>query len=158
MLPSAVRRHLDVPYFFVGSETTGWTADRVHERAEELCLALTRSLAAVAADERLGKGGNADLTDRPATKGEEITAALRAYRDFPGSSQLNGLRNAVVSTRLWRHIEALEKWRARKRPSHGGRSIEYEIACVLGEIGRSADDYHYQPASYDFLEQRRAAE
>jgi len=53
----------------------------------------------------------------------------------------------VGDTRLYRKIEELDRWLKRKRPSPGGRSIKYEIACVLGDIGRCAADYAHKPAT-----------
>ena len=80
-------------------------------------------------------------------RSEQIETALRAYREYRSPSELQALRVVVSGTRLHYDLEKLERWLKRKRPSPGGRSIEYEIVSVLGDIGRGAQDYAHEPAT-----------
>ncbi len=157
MLPKAVRDHFTLPFLYIGNSAYDWLPERLQEEAATLCSALEAGLKAVHNDESLAKGGSADLSDRPATRGEEVRAALDAYREYPGSHELSRLRQAASGTSLHRYIDRLDKWLARKRPSSPDRPIEYEIASVLGDIARHVDDLHHEPSSYEFNEQRRAA-
>lgn len=150
MLPKAVLRHFEFPFLFIGDSAYRWTPVELEKRARDLADAINVGLERVAADGSLAKDGDADLSDRLPTKGEEIKTALKAYREYPGPSELSILRSALYGTSLHRFMERLDKWLARKRPSPGGRSIEYEIALVLGDIARRADDYHHEEASYRF--------
>ncbi len=157
MLPAAVLRHFDLPFLFIGDDAYDWDADRLEEEAARLCAALDTGLAAAHADPGLARGGAADLSDRPPTRGEEIAAALHAYRDDPCGARLSDLRHACSSPGPQRLIDRLDKWLARKRPSSPDRPIAYEIASVLGDIRRDAEDFHHEPASHRFTELRRAA-
>lgn len=157
MLPRVIRAHFNLPSLFIGNAAENWPPERIQEETARLCDALEAGLAAAHADPTLVKGGSADLSDRPATKGEELGAALEAYRENPGSSELSHLRQVASGTTVDRNMERLDMWLARKRPSSKDRSIEYEIASVLGDIARHVDECHAEPASYDFSERRRAA-
>lgn len=156
MLPRAIRRHFALPPFFIGNAAYDWPPERLREETERLCDALEAGLAATHADPTLSRKGLADLSDRPATKGEELREALEAYREYRGRAELNRLRQVASSTSLYRYIDRLDYWLARKRPSSKERPIEYEIVSVLGDIGRRINDYHSEPASYDFAERHRA--
>jgi hypothetical protein len=157
MLPKAVRDHFTLPFLYIGNSAYDWSSERLQEEATTLCSALEAGLQAVHDDEALRKGGSANLDDRPATRGEEVRAALDAYREYPGSSELSRLRQAASASSLHRYVDRLDKWLARKRPSSPDRSIGYEIASVLGDISSRVDDLHHEPSSYEFHEQRRAA-
>jgi hypothetical protein len=156
MLPKAVLRHFDLPFLYVGADPYRWGEDRLREKTTELVGALEIGLAAAFADPELGPDGAADWSDRPPTRGEEIKAALACYREDRDVRSLADLRQACAPTRLSRHVERLDKWLARKRPSSPHRSIEYEIADALGDIGRAAGDFHHEPASYRYTERVRA--
>jgi hypothetical protein len=157
MLPAAVKRHFNLPFLFIGDSAYRWDQPRLLEEATKLCAAIEAGLAAVHADPSLKRDGDADLKDRPPTRGEEIAAALEAYQAYPGSSQLSDLRLACSVGGLHRYIDQLDKWLARKRPSSPDRSIAYEIASVLGDLRRRACDYHHEPASYRFTDARTRA-
>ena len=154
MLPAVIKAHFQLPFLFIGDSAEHWSATRRAEKIAELTTALTAGLESLEIDPSLKRGGGADFSDRPASKGEEIAGALQAYRDSPGSSELSELRQATYGTSLRRYVEQLDKWLVRKRPSPGGPSIEYEIALALGEIGRRASDWHHEPASYRFRNQK----
>ena len=156
MLPKAVKRHFDLPFLYIGNSAYDWSPERLAEEAARLCDALGAGLDAVAADPALRRDGDADLSDRPPTRGEEIAATLAAYRDEPGASALSDLRLACSVAGMHFCMEQLDKWLARKRPSSPDRPIAYEIASVLGDIGRRAGDYHHEPASYRFAERAAA--
>lgn len=147
MLPDAVRKHFQLPFLFVGATPYDWEEQRLRDRTMELRKALVDGIAAVRSDPGLNSGLAINKSDRPRTKAEQIESALRAYREFRGGAELQALRIAVSGTRLDHKIAQLERWLKRKRPSPGGRSIEYEIACVLGDIGRYASDYAHEPAT-----------
>ena len=151
MLPAAVRSHFALPFLFVGAAPYDWSEARLHERTVELREALANGIAKVRSDPALSGGNGVKAADRPRTRSEQIESALKAYRQWPGSTELQALRTAVSGTRLYRKVEELERWLKRKRPSPGGWSIQYEIASVLGDIGRYAGDYAHEPAS-DFEE------
>lgn len=156
MLPQAVRRHFNLPPLYLGNAPHHWSSERLVEKTQELCDALEAGLASAHVDPALQRAGNADLSDRPATRGEEIAEALDAYRRNGGSAELSTLRQACYGTRLTSHIEKLDRWLNRKRPSSPDRSIAYEIACVLGDIGREASDLHHEPASWRYAEMSAA--
>ena len=150
MLPSAVLRHFRFPMLFIGDAAYSWSPARLRENAEALCVAIGDGLDRVEADISLKKGGEADLSDRPRTKGEEIRAAVRAFQERRGDTELAQLRTAVQSTNLIGRFEKLEHWLGRKRPSSPHRSIEYEIIAAVADIGRRADDFHHLRASFAF--------
>lgn len=154
MLPAAVKRHFKLPVLFIGDNAYRWDAERLAEESAGLCDALKAGLAAVDADPSLKREGNADLSDRPPTRGEEIAAALQAYQADRSNSHLSDLRIACSVQGLHHYIDQLDKWLARKRPSSPDRPIAYEIASVLGDIRRRAGDYHHEPASYRFTDAR----
>ncbi len=154
MLPKAVRSHFSLPFLFIGDAAYSWSDARLAEKTSELCTAIEAGLAAAFADNSLKRHGGADLSDRPATKGEELRVALTAYRENRGTAELSNLRQVCYGTRLHSRMDQLNKWLARKRPSSPDRPIEYEIASVLGDIGRHVDDYHCEPASYAFASGR----
>jgi hypothetical protein len=157
MLPRAIRAHFNLPSLLIGNAAYDWPPDRLRVETASLCDALEAGLAAAHADPTLAKGGSADLSDRPATKGEELGAALEAYREQRGSSELSDLRQVASGTTAARYMDRLDTWLARKRPSSKDRSIEYEIVSVLGDIARRVDECHAEPASYGFNERRREA-
>lgn len=150
MLPSAVLRHFQFPMLFIGDAAYSWSPERLREKAKALCTAIVDGLDRVEADHSLNKGGEADLSDRPRTKGEELRAAVRAFQDRRSATELAQLRTAVQSTDLIRRFEKLEHWLGRKRPSSPHRSVEYEVISAAADIGRRADDYHHLPASFAF--------
>lgn len=147
MLPSAVRSHFELPYL-------GWISDSspelVDQRSSKFSRALEAGLEAAMSDNTLRKGGGADMSDRPATKAEEIEAALKEYEFSRGRRELQKLQQAVAGTQLSRRVDRLEYWLGRKRPSPGGRPIANEIASVLWDVRHHACDYHHMPASYGF--------
>jgi hypothetical protein len=147
MLPEAVRKHFHLPFLFVGAGPYDWDQHRLRDRTIELRKALADGIAAVRSDPGLNSGSAVSKSDRPRTRAEQIETALRAYRERRGEAELQALRVAVSGTRLDYKFAQLERWLKRKRPSPGGRSIEYEIACVLGDIGRYASDYAHEPAT-----------
>lgn len=153
MLPKAVHNHFKLPYLFIGNDAYSWSVERLQEEASELCEAINTGLDKVENDANLTKDGGADLSDRPATKGEEIYAAVSSYIDSRGSTELSNLRTAI-SGAMYHKMQQLDHWLGRKRPSHGGRPIETEITSILWDIRRNADDFHHEPASYDFDRQR----
>lgn len=154
MLPKAVRVHFNLPYLFIGNNADSWSDERLQEEANELCQAINLGLDNVESDASLKKDGGADLSDRPATKGEEIYTAVSAYIDSRGPSELQTLRMAISGTTMHYRMTKLDKWLGRKRPSPGRRSIEAEIISVLFDIRRYADEFHSEAASYDFNLQR----
>lgn len=154
MLPAAVTRHLHIPWLVTGSSQYDWDPVSLVQRDLELSDALNLGLADVHADPSLKRGGGADWSDRPATRGEQIEVSLEAYRERRGCAELSDVRLAC-GWFLTREIERLDKWLTRKRPSSGGRSIEYEIADVLGDISRRASDLHHEAASPSFAGARR---
>ena len=156
VLPRRVREHFRLPNLFIGDAAWRWSAEQLRQETATLCSALEAGLAAVHADAAIAKGGSADLGDRPATRGEEVRAALDAYRQQPGSRELGRLRQAAAGTALQRHVDQLDGWLARRRPSSKDRPIEYEIAGVLGDISRRIDELHGEPAGHGFAEARRA--
>ncbi|WP_217272094.1 hypothetical protein [Sphingopyxis sp. BSNA05] len=154
MLPKAVLSHFNLPSLFIGNSAYSWTDERLQENADNLCRAINEGLYNAYNDESLKKGGDADLSDRPLTKGEEIYAAVSAYIDCRGASELHALRMAVSGS-MYHRMKQLDHWLDRKRPSPGGRPIESEIISVLFDIRRYADDFHHEPASYDFQQSRK---
>lgn len=150
MLPCAVLTHFDLPNLMVGAEPERWSRDRLRQKAIELQTAVATGLARAWADDTLKAAGGADLSDRPSTKGEEVSAALGRYRLDRSDEALHRLREACYATPLNQQMERLDKWLARKRPSSPDRPIEREIADILGEMSRRASELHYLPASYRF--------
>lgn len=147
MLPYAVKRHFKLPFLWVGDGPYRWGDVQVRERTIELRTALASGLAKVRADPLLVGGNGVTKADRPQTRCEQIESALQAYREIRGPAEFQALRLAVSGTSLQHKVEELERWLKRKRPSPGGRPIEYEIVSVLGDIGRHADCYAHLPAT-----------
>jgi len=155
MLPEAVARHFAWPPLFIGAAADDWSGERLQEEARAFCTALEEGLTKAFADPALAKDGTADLSDRPPTRGEEVREALDAYREDRGQATHSRLRDAVSGTHIQRYFDQLEKWLGRKRQSSAGRSIDYEIACVLGEISGRINELHAQAATYDFTARGR---
>jgi len=150
MLPTSVKRLFQFPNLLIDNGAYRWSAAERSHRQTELCNSIQSGLLAVQSELRF-RSSDANLScERPATKGEEIVAAVRAYRDFHSSDNLSILRQAVYGTSLIRFMDRLDKWLARSRPSGNGRSIEYEIIDVLGDIQSRAGDCHCLPASRQF--------
>lgn len=154
MLPAAVRQKFAFPSLYIGDAAYRWSPDQRQQRVQELVEAIEDGLDAVLADPSLGKNGNANFSDRPASKGEEVRAAIEEVRQCRGTAQVGALRSAAYGTNLSRYVERLDHWLNRKRPSPNGNSIEYEIACVIGDIARRVDEYHHLRASPDFQQRR----
>jgi hypothetical protein len=154
MLPKVVHRHFRLPSLFIGGDAYRWSKEQLKGKDLELSSAIAAGLEKVEADQSLLRDGDADFSDRPPTKGEEIADALEVYRDRRDAGALSDLRIATSETRLASRFSQLEHWLGRKRPSAGGQSIEYEIASVLGDIGHGASHWHHLPASWRYREKR----
>lgn len=156
MLPAAVRGKFAFPTLYIGDAAYRWSSGQRQERVRELVAAIESGLDAILADPSLERDGKADLGDRPASKGEEIQAAIDAVTRCRGPQELNALRSSVYGTNLSRYMERLDHWLNRKRPAPNGNSIEYEIVCAIGDIARRADECHHLRASVDFQANREA--
>lgn len=150
VLPQTVRRHFSLPYLFIGNEAERWSDARLQEKAEELCESLESGLAAAHDDPSLGRDGDADWSDRPATRGEEIVAAEKAFAETRSGTDLANLRAACAGTPAGRAFDALERWLKRRRSTDPHRTVEYEIVCALSDIRDRAESCHYIEATYRF--------
>lgn len=118
MLPAAVRRHFRVnpyvgDYFRPNDE---WRLKRWVEISKGLDDALTE----VANDPDLQKGGAADLSDRPPSRGEqiaEICKKLEAIYERGGSweAAVAELERASSGTNVRSEVEAMKRLIAKKR-------------------------------------------
>jgi hypothetical protein len=148
MLPAAVMRHFDLPSLYIGGSAERWNADKRLQEVSRLCEALRSGLDLVFADATLQKGGGANFSDRPRTKGESVLDALEAFkREFPDrsySSSLAALSRAAAGTRMNRDVTTIEKIVSRKRWS-GPNSPEYEVYRAVGAIEFYAARFHHEP-------------
>lgn len=147
MLPAKLRQHFDLPVLFVGNRPYDWSQERLDQESEALCNALKYGLEKIAEDPDLMSSGALEPLDRLPSRGEQVTQAAEAFANHRTREHLTALRCAVSGTHLQVRMDRLDKWLGRKRPSPGGRSLEYEIVCAIGDIKRYADELHYLPAT-----------
>lgn len=147
-LPLAVRKHFSLNAY-IANFASFWSPETRNEKAAELSDALARGLEAVAADPDLRKGGDADWSDRPRTRGEDILDAAAALkRELPTGhfhASLQALRTAVAGTSLQRHLTEIDRVLAKKRWDRP-TSREYEIYRELGSIEFAAKRYFRKSA------------
>jgi len=147
MLPTKVRQHFDLPALFVGNRPYDWSQERLDQESEALCNALKDGLEKTAGDPDLMSPVASNRLVRPRSRGEQVRLATEAFANHRNQEHLTALRYAVSGTHLQSRMDRLDKWLGRKRPSPGGRSLEYEIVCAIGDIKRYADELHYMPAT-----------
>ncbi|WP_172839615.1 hypothetical protein [Sphingomonas sp. LK11] len=149
MLPSAVMRHFDLPFLFIGASAEHWSTERRTAEAQKLCDALMKGLDEIAKDDSLRKGGSAKFSDRKRTRGEVILAAVgkfkEAYRAQNYSPSLSSLREAAMGTSIQRRVTEIERILNRARWS-GPTSRDYEVYREIGAIEFYASRYHHEPA------------
>jgi hypothetical protein len=146
MLPEAVRRHFALPSLFIGAMAYDWNAERLQAEADKLCAAIEKGLEAAAADPALTRGGGADLSDRPTSRGEDVLAALAVFKASRGDAEYQALRIASPGGPIGAAIEDLGRARKRQRLS-GTLSVEQEILRAIGSIEWHASRYHHERAS-----------
>lgn len=118
MLPAAVKRHFRVnPY--VGDYSRPSDAWRL-KTWTGIAKGLDEGLTGVVDDTILRKGGGADLSDRPPSRGEQITAIckkLEAIYDRGGSwdAVVAELERASSGTNVRSEVEAMKRLIAKKR-------------------------------------------
>lgn len=154
MLPASMRQLISVPRHLVGAATAYWSDARLVEEAELFSDALAENLDRVESEFFEGPEDPVDPRERPATKGEEIVDAIRAYERFPGQSELSRLRLLIAGTSLQSRMNKFERLLSRKRRSPGGQSLEYERVSALADIRRYVDECHHLPASEAFQSKR----
>lgn len=145
MLPAAARRYFHVnPY--VGDYHRPDDAWRLRTWTH-LAKGLDEALTLVVDDPALAKGGDADLGDRPPSRGEQIDAAcakLQAIYDHGGSwnAALAELERVANGTPARSEVEAMKRLISRKRipDLQAWRS---EIYGHISRARRHADQLHH---------------
>lgn len=132
MLPKCVKVHFKFPNLYFGSQADGWSPERRAEFLGKLSEAIKDGLANAESDTNLVKGGGADYSDRPKSRGEAIQEALNAYENTRTRTDLYQLQMAASPTHLASRVKTIEMLSTRKRP-HGNQSPE---AALLAEISR----------------------
>lgn len=145
VFPKSVAAHFNIPYLYVGSAHFDRDQKYRAKFIGDINLALKSGLENIAKDPSFKKGGGADFSDRPRSRGEEILDAVRAFKNEHSHSNLNQLQRAVAPTHLQARVQTIEMLMSRQRP-YGNQSPKLAILGELHRLEFEAEGYHGQKA------------
>lgn len=140
MMPKAIRIHFKLPNLFIGD--AHFRNDQEYRAGfiKKLNASLSVGLESAAADPTLNRGGGADFSDRPKSRGEVILDALGDYERTRDQSAMARLKDAVSPTRLQSRVQSIEMLRTRKR-TYGNQSPEVATLSELHRLRYEAEGY-----------------
>lgn len=142
MLPKAVRRHFALPYLFIGNSHETYGQAYRDDLVSKITTAIERGLDAVESDHSLHRGGGADLSDRPRTKGEAVQDAIQAFRKSEDAQALSLLRQAACDMDLNNRVEKISDLMKRKR-NYGNQSPRQAMLGELHRLEMEASQCHH---------------